>query len=158
MNTSPNGPKPVLVAVDGSVESDAALRWAADYAEDHGLPLRVITASRHPDVPSDSAGAYWDTYQEAQNWARVKAAESIRRTLGRTDIDHVVELGSIDTVLIEASDNAAMIVVGTRNSGGFWAKFRGSLTNRITGKVACPVISISASSAAPETALTGSGV
>jgi nucleotide-binding universal stress UspA family protein len=61
---------------------------------------------------------------------------------GHNDLDHVVALGPIERVLDDHSHDAAMIVVGTRATDSWLARLRGSVTNRLTGQVACPVVSV----------------
>ena len=51
MTDPPGPPRPILVAVDGSPESAAALRWARDHAAACGHPLRVVTAYDEPTCP-----------------------------------------------------------------------------------------------------------
>jgi nucleotide-binding universal stress UspA family protein len=39
---------PVVAAVDGSEESMAAAEWAAQEAQRHGAPLRIVSAAAMP--------------------------------------------------------------------------------------------------------------
>ncbi|MBV8951397.1 MAG: universal stress protein [Actinobacteria bacterium] len=49
--------KELVVGVDGSKESRAALRWAASVAESAGVPLRVVASWTHPDSAAFPGGA-----------------------------------------------------------------------------------------------------
>ena len=133
----------VVVAVDGSAESAAALRWAAAEATRAGLALRIVTAYQQPHVTSDTAGAYWDHTFAVEDAARSHAADTIARVLDiEACFDPVVACGSVESLLRAHSTDAALIVIGTRRKDTWYHEVRGSVTNRITGSVSCPVVSI----------------
>ena len=146
MNTNPDHPQPVvLVAVDGSAASTAALRWAADYATANRWRLRVLTAYAPVHLPAEAVVHSLEHVRAAEELARTKARAAIEDVMGAdASVDHIVEAGSIDSVLRAAAEHAAMVVIGTRANTGWRARWRGSLTNRITGSVACPVVSVTA--------------
>ncbi len=148
--------KPILVAVDGSRESTAALRWAVDYAERANCDVRVITTYREPQTPSYSAGGYWESWIESEKTARERAEAAMVDVLGHAEIDHLVMLGPIERALEEFSDEASMIVVGTRATDTWLSRFRASVTNRITGAVDCPVVSIRSGEPSEDLLRTGS--
>ena len=130
---------PTVVAVDGSPESRAALQWAVDHAQSTDTTLKVVTAYPQPTAEVEFPPVYVDIYGVA---ASERALEVIESVLGHRDVDHVVAEGAIDTVLVEHSEGASTIVVGTRARRRFWHRFRPSLTNRITGRVESTVISV----------------
>lgn len=134
--------KPMVVAVDGSLESESALRWAVEQAEAMGCPLRIITCYQHYYAGGEVAGVSWDHFESTKRSAELQAQEVIERVMGTTDVDHVVALGPVDSAMIEHSKSASMLVLGTRSSYGLKGKLRSSATDRITGKVTCPVVSI----------------
>lgn len=133
---------PIIVAVDGSPASRAALAWAHDHAIAHGLPLEVVTAYLEPFVAHEVTGVAADHLTVAEQNARERARIVIHDVLGRAAVPHRVLLGAIEDVLGEESHRAAMIVVGTRRRGGWLGRFRPSTTNRVTGLATCPVVSI----------------
>ncbi|MEU8611553.1 universal stress protein, partial [Actinoplanes sp. NPDC048791] len=45
----------VVVGIDGSEQSRAALRWAAAEARRHDAPLRIVTAFEPPDVSAQQS-------------------------------------------------------------------------------------------------------
>ncbi len=70
--------KPVLVAVNGSAESLAALEWATRYATGYKLALRIITAaSPSAHDGGDSAGSYLTTYVDPVEMARARLTAAI---------------------------------------------------------------------------------
>lgn len=140
-------PRPdMVVAVDGSASSAAALQWAAHHAGAREWRLRVVTAFTPPHLPAELTTDAVDHIRAAEDHARQRAREVIDAVLGvEAEVDHIVEAGPIEQMLRRAAEHAAMVVIGTRATTGWRAKLRGSLTNRITGSVACPVVSVTAS-------------
>lgn len=134
----------VVAAVDGSDESLAALAWAHANATQTGALLRVVSAYAQPHAASDSAGAYLVQYQSARIAAEDQLMAAVRSVAcaGVGDVQVVAQPGSIEQLLIDQSREATMIVLGTRRTDGWTSKLRGSLTNRLTGKVAIPVVSV----------------
>lgn len=140
--TRGNQGKPMVVAVDGSAESEHALRWAAEQSKLLGCPLRIVTCYQHFYGTGESSAVSWGHFESTKRSAEALALDVIERVMGTTDVDHVLSLGPIDSVLIDHSRDAAMVVIGTRSSFGIRGKIRSSTTDRVTGKVSCPVISI----------------
>ena len=134
--------KPMVVAVDGSAESEHALRWAAEQAPLIGCNLRIVTCYQHCYGGGEAQGVSWDHFESTKNSAQAQAPEVIERVMGTNEVEHVLSLGPIDAVLIDHSRGASMLVLGTRSSFGLRGKLRSSTTNRVTGKVTCPVMSI----------------
>lgn len=142
MSAFPRHDNAVVVGVDGSAESAAALRFAARYADRTGEPLRIVTAYPHPNVGAEVPVSTTGLYEALEDDARTRARRVIDDVLGGAAVDHVVAAGSIDRLLREQSADASLIVVGTRQAGAWRQRLRSSLTNRITGRVDCPVISV----------------
>ena len=134
--------KPVLVAVDGSPESENALRWAKDRSSQTGVDLRIITCYQHFYTTGVEGAVSWDHFESTKKVSEARAVEVIERVLGTTDVDHVVALGPVDKVVADHSKEASMVVLGTRSSYGLRGRLRASTTDRITGKVTCPVVSV----------------
>ena len=144
-------PKPVVVAVDGSDESAAALAWAAGRAAGTGERLRVVTSYEQPFPSTDVAGEYWRALLEAKRTARMRAEATITDVLGHADVHHVLHLGPLERVLVEVSHEASLLVVGNRPSTSWWSRRRGSIADRIKDAAACPVVSVPAdASVVPE--------
>ncbi len=140
-------PKPIVVAVDGSDESAAALAWAAGRAAGTGERLRVVTSYEPPLPSTDVADEYWRALLEAKRTARRRAEASITDVVGHADVDHVLHLGPVERVLVEISREASLLVVGNRPSMSWWSRLRGSIADRIKDAAACPVVSVPADSA-----------
>ena len=134
--------KPIVVLVDGSDESAAALAWAVGRVAETGEPLRVVTDYEQPCPATDVAGEFWRELIVAKRAARERAEGVLVDVLGHTDVDHILRLGAIERVLVDMSSEASLIVVGHRRSTTWWSRRRGSLADRIKDAAACPVVSV----------------
>ncbi|MFI9152489.1 universal stress protein [Streptomyces sp. NPDC053367] len=140
MQTSEPLPR-VIVGVDGSPSSYAALRWADRYAR---LVGGVVTAVHAWDTPSETgwSGPASDTDFDLQQ-ARERFTQELSsvfpdgRPPGMTE--HLVE-GDPSEVLIRASEGADILVVGRRGRGGFARAMLGSVSQRCAQHAACPVV------------------
>lgn len=133
---------PIVVAVDGSPESQAALEWAVEEAKRTERPLRIVTAFVEPTPTSDSAGGYYNHMTDARAAAERRARIVVDDVATGVLYDHVIARGSIVDLVVSHADDAHMIVLGTRPVRRFWERLRPSATNRITGRVSIPVISV----------------
>lgn len=146
----------VVVAVDGSPESASALRWAAKFADRSGQRLRVVTSYQVPAVSSDAAADYWQNDEIARAGARERVRSIMSEVLGQRTVEHIVSSRSIEPLLVHHGSEATMVVLGTRETRSWTARFRRSLTNRLTGKISCPVVSVPAAAAsASQTPVAG---
>lgn len=137
--------KPVIVGVDGSEFSSAALRFAGKLAARLGTRLEVITCVGMPDylVTSRLEGA------DRQFTARLEdAAERlVEDALGRAfpgerpeNVDVSVKFGPPAKVLVDESRRAQMLVVGRHGEGGLLKSSMGSVTRACAAHSACPVL------------------
>lgn len=125
----------VVLCTDGSDCSDAALAAAARLAVAGGLPVTVVGAL----VPSHSPARQQD------------GAEAVRRAvaaLGRHGLaaEGVERPGEADQVIVDACVAAGgdLIVMGTHGRTGLGKAVLGSVSERVIGKAACPVLVVKA--------------
>nr|WP_240943243.1 universal stress protein [Planosporangium thailandense] len=132
----------VVVGVDGSACGEAALRWAATEAGRRAVPLRVLMAYQ-PGWPGlrFAVGAGQEeaarTIAEAVVGAAVDDARSLAPGLavrGDAVAGHPAEL------LVAASRDAALVVVGSRGRGGFASLLLGSVGGQVAGHAYAPVV------------------
>ncbi|WP_306191526.1 universal stress protein [Streptomyces sp. MK5] len=138
----PSGPRSrVVVGVDGSPSSYAALRWAAGYARLVDGVVEAIHAWETPSVVGWTGPAIDPEFDLQQG--RERFAEELREVFaaGRPAHleEHVVE-GDPSEVLIRASEGAELLVVGGRGRGGFARAMLGSVSQRCAQHAACPVV------------------
>lgn len=136
----------VVVGVDGSEHSEHALMWAADAAERQHRPL-VIVHSRDPMVFGYGAGGWGVDWVEVDRAAAAaaKAALSIdaERARSRHPQLRVVEVYDVldaRVALIAASQQAHLLVVGSRGRGPVASLLLGSVSVALTQRAACPVV------------------
>ena len=122
----------IVVGVDGSEHSAAALRWAAREAELHGGQLTAVLVwdlfnQRHPDGTRRFDPEYDEAHADAALLAAIEAA------LGPEAAASVVRRPVCDVPaqgLIEAAKGAALLVVGARGLGGFRGLLLGSVSQQ----------------------------
>ena len=147
MNGDGSGRELVVVGVDGSAESIAALRWAARYATATGARVRALLAWHYPGVvggpPIEKAPNAIHNQTEAQmhqtlDAAIAKAYEG-RETAG---VEKGTSYGHPAQALIEASREADLLVVGKQGHGAFTGMLVGSVSIHCVNHAACPVVVI----------------
>jgi nucleotide-binding universal stress UspA family protein len=119
-----------VVGVDGSDNSVRALRWAAHNAPGRASTLRIVRAWSVPTsggltvVPSMIAEFRPETAYES-----LEALTAEMDSLGVT-VEATVEYGATSTVLLDACDDADLLVIGTRGLGGFSRLLLGSTSHQ----------------------------
>lgn len=133
----------VLVGVDGSPPSLAALDWAAAYAKVHAKSLHLVCAY---SVPSFTAAALDGGYAALDDTAIAEGAravldEALARVspLGLT-ASSAVATGDAAAVLVELSRDADLVVVGTRGRGGFAERLLGTVSSALPAHAHCPTV------------------
>jgi nucleotide-binding universal stress UspA family protein len=132
----------VVVGFDGSPSSDIALDWAADAAATHGLPLTLLAA--RPDAEADVVDLE-DAEEEGlleDHLAGVleKAEQRAAAAHPGLEVQTVIHPDSPVDGLLEASQAADLIVLGSRGLGGFQGLLLGSTTMNVTPYADCPVV------------------
>ena len=135
----------ITVGVDGSEPSIEALRWAADQAELTGSELETIAVWEWP-TSFGWAPPYPSDFNPAADAQRV-----LDETLGPIRHDHpdvvinekVIE-GRAAPILIEASKQAELLVVGSRGHGEFSGMLLGSVSEHCVTNADCPVVVVRA--------------
>lgn len=134
-------PGSVVVGVDGSPHSDAGLAWAATYAALVARPLLVVHATGRLSAGEVVGGAAEAQAQRSAAGARVtdEAVGLARRMTPGVDVDTVVVGGDPREVLTRLSEQAAMLVVGTRGHGPVAALLLGSVSHAVVLHAHCTV-------------------
>jgi len=131
----------VIVGVDGSELSNAALRWAVEEGTLRGAEVHAITAWWIP-------GGYGDVWMIVPNVdyaaeARKVMDRAIEEAIGPDEAQlvhrHLVE-GNPATALIDAATPDDIVVVGSHGHGGFVGSLIGSVSQRVAAHAPCPVV------------------
>jgi nucleotide-binding universal stress UspA family protein len=135
----------IIVGVDGSGHSRRALEWAVSEAAARHAPLTVLTVHRtvagYLGEPVEYAGD-----QELTEQARKEAQKETDGVLGefagpaRPSVTVRAVTGLPADVLIEAAEDADLLVVGARGAGGFKRLLLGSVSTHVTHHAHCPVV------------------
>jgi len=132
--------RPVVVGVDGSPASLAALRWAAERASRRRVPLRLIHAYALPGPPYPEM--LRKVYQELRERSQHLLEEAVASEIeGVFDVTVATEAVA-DTpgpALVRESFSAQLIAAGARGHGGFAELLLGSTSHVCVLHAACPV-------------------
>ncbi len=131
----------VVVGVDGSAGSDAALEWAVQHAVTRRLPLLIVNGAGDPSHSAEFVGA-----TDARRILRMAARRVtdhalgvVRRRAPGLEVEVTTPLHDARQALLDLSDRASMIVVGTRGRGPVKALLLGSVSTAVAEHSACPV-------------------
>ena len=140
----------IVVGVDGSDHSRGALGWAMREANLRQVPLEVVTV--HPTPARPATEIYWGIRTLPENSFDPDLARSavqqfvdqVASDIGGTlpDVTITVVTGDVAEELVNASNDADMLVVGSRGSGGFARLLMGSVSSQVSHHAACPVVII----------------
>jgi nucleotide-binding universal stress UspA family protein len=131
----------IVVGVDGSDQSTVALLWAAQEAERRKAPLYVVTAYTVPVFAASSMDAGYATIDDEviRESARTVLDDAIARIDGITvDVHPRIETGDAAGVLLDLSEEAELMVVGSRGRGGFVGRLLGSVSSALPAHAKCP--------------------
>jgi nucleotide-binding universal stress UspA family protein len=134
----------IVVGIDGSEGSRAALRFAAAEAKLRNDRLVAVSAWHVPTALYAGAGSGFvaPVEEEDLSGAARRAVEAeLAEVLGAdAGVDLVMREGNAAHVLIEESTDATMLVVGSRGHGGFTGLLIGSVGQQCAAHAHCPVV------------------
>ena len=134
----------IVAAVDGSRSALDAVRWAADEAARRGMSLRLTHAVSVAAIAYGGAYAWPKGYFEAvQQDGRTYLADAVSLVRGlHPDLSVTTQLveGGPIPVLVDASAEAALVVLGSRGQGGFTGIITGSTAIATIARAHCPVV------------------
>ena len=132
----------IVVGVDGSVPSKAALAWAAGQASLTGATVEAVIAWEFPTTygyPIPVSDVDWEglaTQVVTDSIAEVSATST------RARFSYKVEQGNAAQALLDESAGAELLVVGSRGHGGFAEALLGSVGQQCVHHATCPVVVI----------------
>lgn len=134
----------VVVGVDGSPQSIAALRWASRYGKAIGATVRAVRAWHYPAAvgpgPEGRAPHQVTEQVEQQQLEQLEIAVSEAFPDERPDgLEATVTFGHAAEALIEQSQEADLLVVGNKGHGAFTGMLFGSVSLHCMTGAACPV-------------------
>jgi nucleotide-binding universal stress UspA family protein len=133
----------IVVGVDGSQQSKCALRWAEREAVRRGSVLNIVSAYTIPVFAASSMDAGYSTLDD--DLIRGGAEDIVRQA--RADLEGstatirtYIESGDPSGVLLDLSQDAELVVVGTRGRGGFVGRLLGSVSAALPAHSKCPTV------------------
>lgn len=131
---------PVVVGVDGSPTSEAAIRFAFEAASSRNASLVAVHAwSDLPIMSTWELTTAWQSIQQAESEVlRQWLAESQGRYPNVT-VEPVVVRDGPAHILLDQAKGAQLVVVGSRGRGGFRGLLLGSTGQALIHHAACPV-------------------
>jgi len=143
-STMTNQPGPIVVGYDGSTGSQDALRGATDEADRTMAPLRIVEAFEIVIAARPSPGHVvpLEAVRTAREEGLASVAESIRLHHPDLTVETTLVGGAAPKVLIEAAEDARLVVLGSRGLGGWSGLLVGSVAVQVTTHAACPVLVI----------------
>ncbi len=128
----------IVVGVDGSPHSKAALLWSLAEAESHDGELTAVFAWQVPFI--SFPGAFdRDELEQAGKEFIVDMVSGVAPSPLVPLLTLVAE-GDPAAALIEASKDADLLVVGTRGRSPWSGLLLGSVSQRCAAAAACPVV------------------
>lgn len=140
----------VTVGLDGSPESLAAARWAADEADKRGLRLRLLHAwpLLTPEPAPASSGVDQDYW--AKRLVHTARAELQARHPGLTILASLVA-DDAEKALLQAASESEMTVLGSRGLKAVESFFLGDVSMSVVARAERPVVLVRAESPAEGT-------
>lgn len=139
----------IVVGVEGSDGSRAALRWALEEAQVRGCSLEVVTAYLPTYVPAAPDFGYVpldqvDLVEQVRQMQDDVVAETLAARPTTVVIERKVVKGRAADTLISEASGASLLVVGSRGRGGFRGLLLGSVSQQIASHASCPVVIVRA--------------
>ncbi|HEX9039608.1 MAG TPA: universal stress protein [Trebonia sp.] len=140
----------IIVGVDGSRHSRRALEWAVSEAATRRVPLTVLTV--HQAVAGYWGGPVLYSGDPAlTEQARKEVQKETDEVLGEFAAGSRPPSVTVRAVtglpaeeLLNASEDADLLVVGARGAGGFKRLLLGSVSTHVTHHAHCPVVVVPA--------------
>jgi nucleotide-binding universal stress UspA family protein len=132
----------IVVGVDGSDESKAALRWAARQAQLTGAALEAVISWHIPSAAYGAPMATLTAYDFAPG-AQETLDVALREVLGEEEakgVSTVVEEGYPALILLAEAKGADLLVLGSRGHGAFTGMLLGSVSEHCVSHSPCPVV------------------
>ena len=136
----------IVVGVDGSHGSRAALRWALTQAHLTGTGIEAVAVWQQPATYNYTYGSI--PFPSSDDSIAVSAEKALTETVAevvatgdrpvevRTKVAH----GPAAQVLLEAATDAELLIVGSRGHGAFAGMLLGSVSQHCAQHAPCPVV------------------
>jgi nucleotide-binding universal stress UspA family protein len=160
----PHRVRRIVVGVDGSGNSDAALAWATEEAVLRSAALVIVHAWLHPyggtvtgmAEPKErmraAAAAVLDRAVRSAGGGEASGGVNARGVL----VEGVLVEDAPPQALLRQAVGADLLVVGSRGHGGFASLLLGSVSQQVAQHAPCPVAVVRAGTTSPTGTAAGS--
>lgn len=140
----------MVVGVDGSPHSEAAIEWAVRYADEHRRPLTLAHAAgsvARANTLVDPAITR-QSLRMAGRRVTDAALAQVKKLAPDLEVAVHMPLQEPREVLLAASEHASLMVLGTRGRGTLATFLLGSVSVGVSAHSACPTVVVRPSEAA----------
>jgi nucleotide-binding universal stress UspA family protein len=134
----------IIVGVDGSAASRAALAWAVRDARANEAEIRVLHVWDQPYVGTGAFAQMLADPEELEFYAQREldyTVDNVDTTGLRTPVERVLRCGRPADWLLREAKTADLVVMGRKGLGGVQL---GSVGHRVTLHATCPVVVVPA--------------
>lgn len=140
-----NSSGPVVVGIDGSEVSAKATEWAFAEASARGAELVAVHTWMDPQVQAAAAGIAlteddWSQLEEQQNQTLAERLAGFASRYPDVSVTRHVTRDRAVRALVEQSQGAQLVVVGSHGRGGFAGMVLGSTSRALLQAAPCPVM------------------
>jgi nucleotide-binding universal stress UspA family protein len=140
--------KKIVVGIDGSESSKDALRWAVEEGRAHGADLVAVHAYEVallptdlvPSAPIDVVDVVTEVHEGALRLVTAVVEEVVGGDTSVKVESIAIEGPSPESVLIDESLDADLLVVGSRGHSELAELLLGSVTQEVAHHARCPVL------------------
>lgn len=137
--------RPVLVGVDGSEQSQRALALALSYAAGAGAAVEAIMTVKQTDDAAETHAMV----REAEATMSALIESHVARLEHPPPVSWEVVVGDPAVVLVNATRNASVVVLGSHGMSKISNTFLGSVSTACIRMGSCPVLVVPAGKPEP---------
>jgi nucleotide-binding universal stress UspA family protein len=130
---------PILVGIDGSPASELATAIAFDEASRRGVNLVAVHAWSGREI-FELPGLDWSAVKAEEERILAEGLAGWQERYPDVTVHRLLVCDRPARVLVETSETAQLVVVGSHGRGGFAGMFLGSVSNAVVQSVHTPVI------------------
>lgn len=132
--------KPVLVGVDGSENSVPALELAFEEASRRKVGLIALHAWTDVSAALDVSVSGWDAIRDSEDAVLAESLSGHTERYPDVEVSRILVQDRPVRALLEQSEGAQLVVVGSHGRGGFTGMLLGSTSSALVQAVECPIV------------------